>query len=45
MKPREFCPNCKAKLHFGEHKYSDGRYKIYYCKKCGYRSEKPDSNV
>jgi len=42
MKSLENCPECGSKLHEGEHKYSDGAYKVSYCKKCGFRSEKPD---
>ena len=42
MKFKENCPECKEKLHLGEHKFSDGVYKIRYCKKCGYRQEKPE---
>jgi predicted nucleic-acid-binding Zn-ribbon protein len=38
----EKCPECGNHLHEGEHKYPDGEYKIKYCKKCGFRSERPD---
>ncbi len=41
MKQKEFCPECKEKLHQGDHKFSDGEYQISYCKKCGFRSERP----
>ncbi|MBT3262078.1 hypothetical protein HN992_03875 [Candidatus Woesearchaeota archaeon] len=41
MKQKEFCPECKSKLHKGDHKFSDGPYDVKYCKNCGYRSEKP----
>jgi hypothetical protein len=41
MKERTHCPECKEKLHEGQHKFSDGFYMVKYCKKCGYRSEKP----
>lgn len=35
------CPDCKQKLHEGQHKYADGLYNVKYCKKCGFREEKP----
>ncbi len=37
----EDCPDCGAKLHKGQHKFSDGLYYVSYCKKCGFRDEKP----
>jgi hypothetical protein len=37
---RKQCPDCKKRLHEGQHKFSDGMYKVSYCKACGYRSEK-----
>lgn len=42
MKSKEFCPECNKKLHEGEHKFSDGAYKVRYCKDCGYRQEIPE---
>ena len=42
MKYKENCPECNEKLHHGEHKFSDGVYEIRYCKKSGYRQEKPE---
>jgi len=35
------CPDCKDKLHVGQHKFSDGMYDVKYCKNCGYRDETP----
>ena len=35
------CPDCGSKLHVGQHKFEDGLYFVEYCRKCGYRSEKP----
>ena len=37
------CPNCNTKLHEGQHKFSDGYYKVKYCKNCGFREEKPEN--
>ncbi len=41
MKNPEKCPKCQSKLHQGEHKFSDGKYSVLYCKNCGFRLEKP----
>jgi|TARA_Y100000310_G_C20127385_1_gene554258 hypothetical protein len=38
---KENCPDCDAKLHKGQHKFSDGLYDVAYCKECGFRTEKP----
>ena len=38
----EKCPDCGAKLHIGQHKFKDGYYYVAYCKKCGFREEKPE---
>ena len=35
------CPECKRKLHEGQHKFPDGLYDVSYCKKCGFRKEVP----
>jgi uncharacterized protein YbaR (Trm112 family) len=35
------CPECKQKLHHGQHKFADGMYDVKYCKKCGFRTEVP----
>jgi len=37
----EDCPDCGFKLHKGQHKFNDGLYSVCYCKKCGFREEKP----
>ncbi|MDO8643237.1 MAG: hypothetical protein Q7R76_06710 [Candidatus Woesearchaeota archaeon] len=37
------CPECKEKLHEGQHKFADGFYTIKYCKQCGFREEKPEN--
>mgnify|MGYP006929366754 CR=1 FL=1 len=37
----EPCPDCQAKLHVGQERFSDGLYMVEYCKKCGFRVEKP----
>lgn len=33
------CPDCKKKLHEGQHHYADGMFKVQYCKGCGFRNE------
>jgi len=35
------CPECKGKLHEGQHKYADGMFQVTYCKGCGFRKEVP----
>ncbi|MEK6839313.1 MAG: hypothetical protein AABX72_00050 [Nanoarchaeota archaeon] len=35
------CPECGTKLHQGEHQFKDGKYVVKYCKRCGFRREKP----
>lgn len=35
------CPECKGSLHVGQHKFADGMYDVQYCKKCGFKTEKP----
>ncbi|MBS3126948.1 zf-TFIIB domain-containing protein [Candidatus Woesearchaeota archaeon] len=35
------CPECKQKLHEGQHKYTDGLFTVQYCKNCGFRKETP----
>ncbi|MFH1276519.1 MAG: hypothetical protein ABIH82_05390 [Candidatus Woesearchaeota archaeon] len=35
------CPECKHELHHGQHKFADGMYDVYYCKKCGFKKETP----
>lgn len=35
------CPECSHILHEGQHKYADGLFKVFYCKKCGFRKEVP----
>jgi uncharacterized protein YbaR (Trm112 family) len=37
----ENCPECKNKLHEGQHKFADGMFYVQYCKKCGFRKESP----
>ncbi len=35
------CPDCGKTLHNGQHKFADGMFSVQYCKKCGFRKEKP----
>jgi len=35
------CPDCQKPLHEGQHRYTDGLFKVLYCKKCGFRKEVP----
>ncbi|MDP3989643.1 MAG: zf-TFIIB domain-containing protein [archaeon] len=37
----DHCPECKKQLHEGQHKFSDGMFKVWYCKSCGFRKEVP----
>ena len=39
------CPECHKELHHGQHKFDDGMYDVYYCKKCGYRREEPEGKL
>ncbi|HIH15544.1 MAG TPA: hypothetical protein HA360_05950 [Nanoarchaeota archaeon] len=38
------CPECKGPLHVGQGKFPDGLYSLQYCKKCGFKTEKPLTN-
>ncbi len=35
------CPECHHPLHEGQHKFADGFFEVWYCKKCGFRKEVP----
>jgi len=35
------CPECRKPLHEGQHKFADGLFEVWYCKKCGFKKEVP----
>ena len=38
---RNDCPDCKYKLHKGQHRFKDGIYFVISCKNCGFKKEEP----